>query len=78
MTRIVVRQPAPALALFKPDAFASQIGEDIAFTAPGKSGTARLVAARVADDGRSVMLTVDVADGLVDLGDIVGVSTRPS
>jgi hypothetical protein len=78
MTVVTVRQPAPMFSRWRPGAFADRIGHDIEFAAPGKSGAARLLAAKVAADGSYVILTVEAADGAIDLGDIVGLPRQPS
>jgi hypothetical protein len=68
-------QPAPAGSRFAPDAFEGQIGKEIPVNVPGSEPTtvglvaatprtARLVAARVADDGTAVELQLEL-DGEV-------------
>jgi hypothetical protein len=64
-------QPAPAGSRFAPDAFEGQIGEEIPVNMPGSEPTtiglvaatpqtARPLAAKVADDGSSVELQVEM------------------
>ncbi|GGJ86853.1 hypothetical protein GCM10011583_18050 [Streptomyces camponoticapitis] len=54
-------QPAPAGTVFTADAFEGQIGTDVPVNIEGGSAqTGRLVAAKVADGGQSVEMTIDV------------------
>ncbi|WP_330339404.1 hypothetical protein [Streptomyces sp. NBC_00557] len=54
-------QPTPAGATFAANAFDGQIGKEVPVNIPGKDQTTgRILAARVADDGQSVELTLDV------------------
>jgi hypothetical protein len=55
------KQPAPDGATFASDAFDSQVGREIPVNVEGSEATTgRLIAARVADDGKSVELQLDV------------------
>lgn len=56
MNMLTITVPAPDRHRYAPDAFAPSIGERIPF----EDGEAILMAARVADDGRSVELDLDV------------------
>ncbi|GGP55988.1 hypothetical protein [Streptomyces abikoensis] len=54
-------QPAPSGATFAADAFDGEIGKEVPVNIPGEPPTTgRILAAHVADDGRSVELTLDV------------------
>ncbi|OQQ16130.1 hypothetical protein B0675_02260 [Streptomyces sp. M41(2017)] len=54
-------QPAPEGDRFEQGAFDRQVGQDIPVRVEGRdSTTGRLLKAEVADDGRSVELTLDV------------------
>lgn len=55
------RQPAPAGTTIAPGALDSQVGKEIPVNLPdGGSKPGRVVAAKVADDGQSVELTIEV------------------
>jgi hypothetical protein len=59
--RISFDHPAEAGERFAPDAFDVSVGKEVRLSVQGRpSGTCRLVAAEVASDGSSVMLTYDV------------------
>jgi hypothetical protein len=54
-------QPAPDGATFAADAFDGQIGKEVPVNVPGGGRkTGRVLAAQVAEDGRSVELTLEV------------------
>jgi hypothetical protein len=60
--RLTFRQLAEDHTVFAPDAFAGVIGQRVPLTMAGERiGTALLLAAEVAEDGRSVSLTVQVS-----------------
>lgn len=62
-------QPAPHGATFAPNAFDEQIGKEIPVRIPGgDTETGRVVAAKVADDGRSVELELDLPIELPSYG----------
>lgn len=63
--RIEVEQPAEPGTTFALDAFDSQIGRTVPMNIAGRAvdGGCKVVAAEVADDGRSVSLTLEVPDG---------------
>lgn len=62
-------QPAPDGGTFSPDAFDSQVGEEIPVRTPdGTTQTGRVVAAKIAEDGQSAELTIDVPIDLPDYG----------
>jgi hypothetical protein len=61
--RVTIRQDAPADTVLAPDAYAGQVGREVDIVAPlhlvaGAHG--RLLGARVAEDGRSALLTIEV------------------
>lgn len=63
MTRIQLRQPAPAGSGYAPNAFDSQIGKEVPFNIDGnRRGLCAIVAAEVTEDGSAALLTVDVPD----------------
>lgn len=54
-------QPAPDGTTFTADAFDGQVGKEIPVNTPGNEPKmGRVLAAHVADDGRSVELTLEV------------------
>lgn len=63
--RIKVEQSAEPGTTFARDAFDSQIGKTVPMNVEGRAvdGGCKLVGAEVADDGRSVSLTLEVPDG---------------
>ena len=56
--KVTVRHPAAEGERLEADAFEAAIGTDVAF----RQGTARLVAAVVADDGMSVEFILEIED----------------
>lgn len=68
--RITVNQPAEPGTKYAPTAFDGQIGKTIPFSVPGQSAAeCTVVAAKVADNGASAALTLDVPDAL---GSVLG------
>ncbi|MFE2600119.1 hypothetical protein ACFXCZ_27130 [Streptomyces sp. NPDC059396] len=59
--RLKFNQPAPDGERFARDAFEGQIGKEIPVNMPGGPRSGRIVAAKTANDGQSVELTLDVA-----------------
>lgn len=57
-------QPAPDDGQFAMDAFASQIGKEIRVNLPDGSRQGRILAAKVAGDGRSVEFDLEVPGDL--------------
>lgn len=67
MRRIEFVQPAGPDERFAADAFDGQVGKVIPFNIEGSPGghvNARVAAAKVSSDGRSVRLTLEVMDRL--------------
>lgn len=61
--RVTIRQDAPADTTLAPDAYADQLGKDVQIVAPlhlVSSAKGKLLGAKVADDGRSAWLTIEV------------------
>ena len=58
--RFTITEPAEPQTVFAADAFDNQIGKTIPITIGTTQTDGKLVAATVADDGRSVELTVEV------------------
>lgn len=55
------KQPAPVGATFAADAFDGQVGKEVPVNIPGEGPkTGRVLAAQVAEDGRSVELTLEI------------------
>lgn len=64
--RIQVEQPASDGSTFAPDAFASQIGKTVRLNIEGAPASeCKVVAAEVAEDGASVVLTLEVPDDVM-------------
>lgn len=77
MSRIQIVQYADDPGRFAPRAFESSIGKIVPLKVEGRQvGEAKLVAAEVADDGRSVRLTFDTTGtgNLLDPSDTSGYS----
>jgi hypothetical protein len=62
--RVDIRELAPAGAEFAPEAFAAVVGTTVPMTREDADavGLVEVVAAQVAADGRSVVLTLEVPD----------------
>jgi len=67
MTRIAMDQPAPDGGVFAPNAFDSQVGKTVPLNVGGETTTCTITAAKVADDGLSVEVCLDVPDGVAQL-----------
>ena len=62
--RVTFTQPAEPGTQFAPDAFGSQIGRNVPVNIEGHEiDGGKILAAQVADDGKSVDLTVEVPSG---------------
>ncbi|MFJ3826227.1 hypothetical protein [Streptomyces nodosus] len=58
--KMTVEQPAGDGERFAPDAFDSQVGQEVPVKTPDGTKTGRVTGARVAADGQSVEIELDV------------------